>query len=181
MKSLATLCACTAIVCFAGTLSAQVFISEYCADPYNTVTLGIDPNLDGIAATSPAQSDDEFVEIVNLSPSNVAVDNWTLSDLIGVRYTFPPGSVLPPFSAVVIFGGGNLANFNSFGFGTGVVANNIALTALGLNNSGTETLTLRDAASVIIDQKTYTGGAANADYGDGESAPPAVGEALARQ
>lgn len=149
------------------TIVAQVFISEYCADPYNFAMGGIDANGDGIAATSASQSNDEFVEIVNLGPAAVDVGNWTLSDTIGVRYTFPAGMFLGSGAAVVVFGGGDVTAFNAAGAGLGVLPNNPALPLLGLNNS-TDSIVLRDANSVTVDAHTYLSNL-DPDYGDGES------------
>lgn len=141
-------------------LGAQVTITEYCNDPWGTA--GLDTNLDGAPATSSSQSDDEFVEIVNFGGSIVDIGGWTLADGFGTRHTFNGGTLLPPGAAIVVFGGGSVANFNSMGL-SGVTADS---GALGLNNGG-DTITLTDNMGVVIDSQTYVSGGPG--DGDGES------------
>lgn len=165
------------IVLVASAARAQVYIQEYCNDPFGPL-VGIDCNADGTAATSGAQSDDEFVEIVNAGPGAVDISNWTLSDSTALRHTFAVGTLLPAGSAIVVFGGGSVANFNTLGCGTGVLA---TTGTLGLNNSGPETVVIKDGLGATID--TYTFGNNTFDDGDGESVtrnPEAPGATLAR-
>ncbi len=143
----------------------QVFISEYCNDPVPPgQSVGIDTNLDGIAATSSSQNDDEFVEIVNGTDQPVSLDNWTFSDAVQVRHTFPVGTTLQPGEAITLFGGGNIQTFTNFGL-QAQVANGTS-SSLGLNNSS-DTLKLADNNGVIIDQISYVSGMTG--DGDGES------------
>ncbi|MCB1282301.1 MAG: CHRD domain-containing protein [Salinibacterium sp.] len=139
----------------------QVFISEYCNDPFGAAT-GLDTNLDGVAATSGAQQEDEFVEIVNGTSQTVNISGWTLADAVAVRHTFVTGTMLPPGSAIVVFGGGDVTAFNAAGL-AGVVADQ---GQLGLNNTS-DTITLSDGSANIIDQYSFTSG--GPDDGDGES------------
>ena len=154
------------IFIFLGTagLSAQVFISEYCNDPLvGTSGPGIDPSLDGMPATSGSQGNDEFVEIVNAGAAVVDISNWTLSDGILQRHVFDVGTLLPSGAAIVVFGGGNLVNFNAMGMAA-VAANQGSL--LGLQNSG-DSITLTDDFLVTVDTVTWLSGGAG--DGDGES------------
>lgn len=75
---------------------------------------------------------DEFVEIVNLSPVEVDLSGWTLSDAVRVRHTFPTGTVVAPGGAIVVFGGGEPA----LSAGTTVFQTATGVGGLGLNNSG---------------------------------------------
>lgn len=106
-------------------------INEIHADP--AFPLG-DANGDGTRDTT----DDEFVEIVNVSGGPVDISGWTLSDGFTVRHVFPNGSVIPDNCSVVVFGGGNPAG--AFGNGTVQTA---STGSLGLNNSG-DTVSLND-------------------------------------
>ena len=152
---------CLILTVLAAGLSAQVTITEYCNDPYGA-GVGIDPNLDGAAATSGSQSDDEFIEIVNFGASVVDIGSWMIADGFGPRHTFSGGTLLAPGAAIVVFGGGSVGNFNSMGL-AGVTADT---GALGLNNSG-DTITLTDSGGVVVDTHTYTSGGPG--DGDGES------------
>ncbi len=109
-------------------------INEFQADP--DATNG-DANGDGTVNTS----QDEFVEIVNNSGSEVDISGWTIADGFGVRHTFPANSSVPNGCAVVIFAGGTPTG----SFGSAVVQT-ASSGSLGLNNSG-DSITLNDGSS----------------------------------
>ena len=111
-------------------------INEINADP--DTSLG-DANNDG----TPNFSQDEFVEIVNNTGGDVDISGWTVSDGVGVRHTFPAGSLVTDGCGIVVFGGGTPAG----GFG-GMVVQTAASGQLGLNNGG-DTVTLNDGGSDV--------------------------------
>ncbi len=121
-----------------------VVIAEIHADPSSSTG---DANGDGTVSST----QDEFVELVNTSYADVDISAWTLSDLTGVRFTFPANTVLPAREAAVVFGGGS----PNGAFGN-AAANGLVFVAsqLGLNNGG-DTLTLRDASSATVQVVTY--------------------------
>ncbi|MCB8976351.1 MAG: lamin tail domain-containing protein [Ardenticatenaceae bacterium] len=116
----------------------SVVINEYLADPADD--LPGDANGDGTRDSS----DDEFIEIVNVSGADLDVSGWTLSDAVQVRHTFPADSVIPAGCTAVIFGGG----VPTGGFG-GALVQTASTGALGLNNTG-DTLTLEDSAASTL-------------------------------
>ncbi|MEQ9072578.1 MAG: MopE-related protein [Sandaracinaceae bacterium] len=120
--------------------AGSVVIAEVLADPAS----GADPNGDGTASTT----NDEFVELVNLTAVPIDIGGLTLSDATGVRHTFPAGTWVPSLGVVVVFAGGTPTG--TFGGAAVQVASS---GALGLNNTG-DTLTLRDGATVI-DMASY--------------------------
>ncbi|NEO25687.1 MAG: DUF4114 domain-containing protein [Kamptonema sp. SIO4C4] len=113
----------------------MILINEFLADPASG--LSGDANGDG---TRDARQD-EFVELVNNSGSSVDISGWTVSDGIGVRHTFPDGTVLAAEQAVVVFGGGTPTG--NFG---GAIAQTASSGALGFNNTG-DTITLKDGTT----------------------------------
>ena len=117
-------------------------INEIHADPDGT--LG-DANNDGTANFS----DDEFVEIVNTGATDEDISDWTLSDGVGVRHVFPPGTVIPAGCAIVVFGGGTPNG--AFG---GVTVQTASTGALGLNNTGDDVI-LSDALAQVVVSVTY--------------------------
>ena len=121
---------------FSGCPSAWV-INEFHADPDGS--LAGDANGDGTRNSS----QDEFVEIVNNTSSDVDISGWTLADGFSVRHTFPANTVVFDGCSVVVFGGG--APNGTFG-------NSLVQTAsggsLGLNNSGDD-ITLNDGANDV--------------------------------
>jgi predicted extracellular nuclease len=88
-------------------------------------------------------SQDEFVEIVNVSGADADISGWTLADGFTVRHTFPAGTVVPDGCSIVVFGGGTP---------TGSFGRSVVQTAsggfLGLNNGGDD-ITLSSGASDV--------------------------------
>lgn len=127
--------------------AGDLVINEILADP----AAGADANGDGIASTT----GDEFVELVSTASGPVDIGGVTLSDAKQVRFTFPVGTVLGAGEAVVVFGGGNVANFGELG-GALVFATspNGDAGTLGLNNAGDE-LQLRDKDFGVIAVASY--------------------------
>ncbi|MEM9665884.1 MAG: lamin tail domain-containing protein [Bacteroidota bacterium] len=127
---------------FAGcTPPATIVINEVLADPPS----GEDVNGDGTASTS----QDEFVELVNVTTNPIDVTGWTISDVTGsgntlVRHTFPTGSVLQPGCGALIFGGGG-PPVGTFG---NVVVQTASTNQLGLGNGG-DTVTLSDGTNDV--------------------------------
>ena len=114
--------------------SLDFVINEIHADPASD--LSGDANGDGVRDAT----QDEFVELVNTSASDIDISGWTLSDGFTARHTFPPGSVVEPGCSVVVFGG----NTPTGEFGASLVQT-ASSGALGLNNGG-DTVTLSDGA-----------------------------------
>jgi predicted extracellular nuclease len=121
-------------------LPSALVINEIHADPAGDLTG--DANGDGVRDSG----DDEFIEIVNNSDSDVDISGWTLSDGYGVRHTFLEGMVVSANCSVVVFGGGTPTG----GFGGAVVQTaNGAYNQLGLGNSG-DTITLSDGTTDLV-------------------------------
>lgn len=115
---------------------AAVRINEVLADPAG------DANRDGTTHAT----QDEFIELVNASSEPIALEQWSLSDLVQVRHRFAASQVIPGFGFFVVFGGGAPQ-----GFANATIASS---GSLGLNNAG-DTVTLRDAGALLIDTVSY--------------------------
>lgn len=81
------------------------------------------------------------------------LSGWTVSDAVAVRHRFGEGVVLPPFSAVVVYGGPREGvapqlNVPAFPASEGVLG-------LALNNSGGDRIELRNAGGHLIDRVAY--------------------------
>ena len=120
-----------------------MIINEILADPPSD--LSGDSNGDGLRSAT----DDEFVELVNVSNDTVDLSGLTLSDAYSARFTFPAGTALAPGQAVLVFGGGDVATFKSFG-NTLVFASK----GLGLSNAG-DKVTLRDATGRSVNEVEF--------------------------
>src|SRR5207247_565796 len=92
---------------FLGDPGRAIFINEVLADP-PTGDAG-DANHDGVRDGT----QDEFVELVNGSNSDIGVSGWTIktratgSTTETTRFTFPAGTSVATGDSLVIFGGGN--------------------------------------------------------------------------
>jgi hypothetical protein len=99
-----------------------------------------------------ALTDYEFVEIYNGDTVPVDLSDWTLWDgnvTSGPRHVFAPGTVLQPGKVWVVYGGAS-----AFPPGT---PNTVAASSgrLALNNTGPETVTLRDPSGLNVSEYSY--------------------------
>ncbi len=114
-----------------------IFFNEVHYDPSN-VALDGDANGDGVYD----QNQDEFAEIVNNTNLPQDISGFTLSDLVIasdesiVRFTFPPGTILPPKKVCVVFGGGTPTGT----FGGATVFTCTQSAGLSMQNSGEKVL-----------------------------------------
>ena len=123
--------------------SPVIIINEYLADPPDG------PSGDANGDGSRDSAEDEFVEIVNTGTEPLDVGGFTISDAAQVRFTIPPGKIIPSGEAAVIFGGG--APVGEFG---NAGANGLVFSAggagLSLNNGG-DSIIIRDSFGVEMD------------------------------
>lgn len=126
------------------TVFAQVGINEFLADPPTGPTG--DANGDGVTSST----QDEFVEVVNRTSTPLAIGGFSISDDAAVRFTFPPGTILPANEAAVVFGGGSPTG----DFGNAAINGLIFTATLSLNNTG-DTITLKDSGGNPIEEIDY--------------------------
>lgn len=121
-----------------------LIINEFLPDP-NLGATEIDSNQDGV----PDGNQDEFIEIVNNTLADLDLDGCFYSDDSGSGgHVFSP-IVVPVGSAVVVFGGGSITNFNDSPAQLSTLGN------LSLNNTG-DTLSLFDPSSNLLDVVVYS-------------------------
>lgn len=119
-------------------------INEYLADPPDG-DAG-DANGDG----SRSSSQDEFVELVNRTDAAMDISGYKLSDAESVRHVFAHGTIIPPFEAVVVFGGG--APQGRFGNASdNALVFEASSGGLSLNNGG-DTIKLEDAGGRTVQE-----------------------------
>ena len=122
-------------------------VNEFLADPADGPAG--DANGDGTRSAS----QDEFVEIINRTRDAIDISGYRLSDAEAVRHVFAPGTVLPPFEAAVVFGGGTAKG--RFG---NAAENNLVFKAstggLSLNN-GSDRVRLEDAEGRLVEEIAY--------------------------
>lgn len=122
----------------------QLIVNEILYDPSNSDLDG-DANGDG----SYAQSEDEFIEFVNLSSQTVDLSGYMIYDTEDLaantpNHIFPANTLVAPGKAIVVFGGGTPTG--SFG---GAVVQTSTSGDLNLNNAGDE-MTLTDPDGTVI-------------------------------
>ncbi len=131
--------------------AGEILINEVLADPAATS----DANKDGTSSST----QDEFVEIVNVSGKTLDMSGVKLLVGTTLKHTFPNGLALANGKAIVIFSGGMAADAQvntgmpHANFGNSLVY--IANTGLVLSNSGA-TINLQNAAGIVLDSFTYT-------------------------
>jgi Lamin Tail Domain/IPT/TIG domain len=134
------------------TVVGAIGINEYLADPPEG--LAGDANGDGARDSS----QDEFVEVINRTDVPVDVSGYSISDADSLRFTFPPGAIIPAGEVAVIFGGGAPAGE----FGNALVNGLVFTATLSLNNTG-DTITIKNASAVPIEAVTYGATEGNAN------------------
>ena len=85
-----------------------MIINEVLADPPSGDPG--DSNGDGTRSSS----QDEFVELANVSSEPVDISGWQLGDDEAVNFTFPDGYVMAPRSFLVVFGGGDVTGVEGY-------------------------------------------------------------------
>jgi hypothetical protein len=116
--------------------------------------------------------DYEFVELVNTGPQPADLSGWTVWDGntdVGPRHVFSSGTVLQPGKAWVIYGGPtafppDTPNTEAASSGR-----------LGLNNTGTDRVTLRNSASSLADEHVYSGTVESVSYNRATDTDPDAG------
>jgi hypothetical protein len=139
---------------FKVSIKDPLIINEYLADPPD----GIAGDANGDGTRSTAQ--DEFVEIVNRTSEAIDISGYKLFDADALRHIFAASTILPPFEAVVVFGGGRPQG--KFG---NAAENHMVFTAssggLSLNNNG-DVLKLEDSAGRLIQEIKFAAAEGNA-------------------
>ena len=125
-------------------VTVNLILNEILYDPSNSGLEG-DANGDG----SYAQSEDEFIELVNLSTTDLDMSGFEIYDAENLvagtpNHTVPANTIIAPGKALVIFGGGTPTG--TFG---GATVQTSTFGDLNLNNSG-DTLTVMDASGSVI-------------------------------
>ncbi len=115
-------------------------INEIHADP--DPVFG-DSNGDGqVSAT-----EDEFLELVNLSGVDLDLEGWEIYDAVRLRYSFPSGTMLKAGCGLVVFGGGSPTG----DFGGSLV---FSAGSLGLNNTG-DSLFIKNPQGELVSSCSY--------------------------
>ena len=140
-----------------------IYISEFLANPASDASSPFFNPLHRVdIPASNLNVFDQYVEIANLSGTNVDLYHWSLSDTMQMRHKFSngaqgnPAEVIPSLSAIVIFGGplnGNGPRLPVAAF----PASGTVDAGLALDRAGTEIICLRNGDGHLIDRVFYRG------------------------
>ena len=134
----------------------QLVLTEFYANPTASANA---PNANPLHRSRPQGTNptlnDEFVELVNLSGSELDLIGWTISDGSAKRHQFLATTLLAPSNAVVVFGGP--ANTNRPVLPAGVRAEPASETGgLALNNDG-DSIVVRNLLGRVVTRVVYAG------------------------
>ena len=159
-------------VTITGDPQRNIVINELLADPPDGIAG--DANHDGVRDSN----QDEFVEIVNATDSDIDISGFELSARGGsgssdtLRHKFAPNTILPARGAIVVFGGGNFDPNNPVFGGAQVVKASTGSLSL-VNNGGV--VTLRDTNGGVVSLLSYGGSTGiNADANQSVTRSPDV-------
>lgn len=155
-----------------GDARRDVVINEVLADPPDG--LNGDANRDGARDSN----QDEFVEIVNATDSDVNVSGWELYARGGsgsndtLRHRFAANTILPARGAIVVFGGGTFDLHNpAFGGAQVFTASTGSLSLVNANG----VVTLKDTTGAVVNLLSYGGSTGiNADENQSVTRSPDV-------
>lgn len=132
----------------------RIGITEFFANPPGTNVTVYANALNRPSQPPAPSSDDEYVELVNLSAANVDLVGWSISDSVQVRHRFYDTFMIGSSNAVVVYGG----PLNGFApqLDVPVIPASENAFGFGLNNSGGDSILLRNAQSNLISRVVYS-------------------------
>ncbi|MBI4324783.1 MAG: immunoglobulin domain-containing protein [Chloroflexi bacterium] len=135
-------------------IEQRIILSEFLANP---ATAGTAPHFNPLRRAEPPPNvsyEDEYVELANLSGTDLDLVGWTISDAVQVRHRFYESFSIQSSNAIVVYGGplnGFVplldvpvigASENAFGF--------------GLNNTGGDSILIHNADGHLISRVVYS-------------------------
>ena len=130
-----------------------VVLTEYLANPTAATTA---PFFNPLRRDPPASNpgtQDEYLELVNLSDTPLELESWTVADAVQVRHQFRVPFTLASSNAVVVYGGPQTGSVPGLDVPCEPASESSA--GLALNNSG-DTIMVRNASSNLVLRVVYT-------------------------
>ena len=129
-------------------------LSEFLANPTSDPTAAhFNPLTREIPSAKPSV-EDEFLEWVNNSDAPLDLSGWTIADAVRARHVFPTNFTLAARSAVIVYGG---PTNNPPRLDLSALPASESASGLALNNTGTETILLRNARGHLLQRIVYEG------------------------
>jgi hypothetical protein len=111
--------------------------------------------LQRLATTSRPTMDDEFIELVNFGSTELDLSGWSLADAQQARHVFATGCALKPGEACVVYGGPG--GDGTVDLGVMNMPASASTSGLALNNSGEESILIRNANHDLVMRLNYRG------------------------
>ena len=131
----------------------QVAVTEYLANPStDTAAPQFNPLHRDPPSDNPSQHD-EYLEIANLSSTDLDLAGWTIADAVQVRHKFYDSFALGSKNAIIVYGGplnGMLPNLDVLS-----IPASESSAGLALNNTG-DTVIVRNALGGIVERVVYS-------------------------
>lgn len=131
----------------------KVVLTEYLANPTSTATAAHYNPLRRDPASDNTSQHDEYLELANLSDTDVDLVGWSIADAVQIRHRFYESFVIGTLNAIVVYGGplnGYLPNLD-----VPVLPASESSAGLALNNDG-DTITFRNAAGFVVMRVVYS-------------------------
>jgi hypothetical protein len=129
-------------------------LSEFLANPTSDPTAA---HFNPLAREMPSAKpsiEDEFLEWVNNADTPLDLSRWTISDAVRLRHVFPTNFSLAAHSALIVYGG---PTNNPPQLDVPAMPASESSSGLALNNSGTETILLRNGRGQLLLRIVYEG------------------------
>ncbi|MBI3415514.1 MAG: lamin tail domain-containing protein, partial [Verrucomicrobia bacterium] len=133
----------------------RIIVSEFLANPTANTNLAFFNPLHRSPASTKPTTEDEFIELVNLSATDVQLQGWTIADAAQVRHRFTAPFLLQSSNAVVVYGGPTVGFQPQLD--VPAFPASVSSAGLSLNNTGTEMILIRNARSNLIARVVYAG------------------------
>ncbi len=134
----------------------QIILSEFLANPTSDSTARhFNPLHRDVPSTDPT-TEDEYLELVNRSTRELDLQGWTIADALRVRHRFPSPCLVPASAAIVVYGGAAKGSPPNLDPRALAMSASEGSAGLALNNTGTETIILRNARSNLVARLVYT-------------------------
>ncbi len=130
----------------------RVAITEFLANPSADLSV---PCFNPLRRDPPGDNpglQDEFLEIANLSPTDLDLTGWTIADAVQVRHNFSDAFTLAAQNALIVYGGPPVGFPPNLAVATFPASEGSA--GLALNNAG-DTIVLRNALGGIVERLVY--------------------------
>lgn len=129
-------------------------LSEFLANPTSDSTAAhFNPLSREFPGAKPAV-EDEYLEWVNNSAATLDLSGWTIADAVRARHVFPTNFTLAAHSALIIYGG---PTNNPPRLDVPAMPASESASGLALNNTGEETILLRNAGGQLLQRIVYEG------------------------